>query len=77
MTATATGSRTPIAHAEYSLDAGPWQYVEPVGRLSDAVREQYDFRVPLPAGAATTGHVLTLRAFDRYDNEGSAKVSIP
>ena len=77
VTATATGSRAPIARAEYSLDAGPWQYVEPVGRLSDAIREQYDFRVPLPSGAPVTGHVLTLRAFDRYDNEGSAKVSVP
>ena len=27
---------SPIAHAEYSLDAGPWQYIEPVGRLSDS-----------------------------------------
>ncbi len=77
VTATATGSRVPIARAEYSLDAGPWQYVEPVGRISDALREQYDFAVPLGAGASPGGHVLTLRAFDRYDNEGSAKVSLP
>ena len=47
LTATVTDVRTPIARAEYSLDAGPWQYIEPVGRLSDALREQYDLRIPL------------------------------
>src|ERR1039457_7720599 len=26
---------SPIAHAEYSLDAGPWQFIEPVGKLYD------------------------------------------
>ena len=77
VTATAIGGRVPIARAEYSLDAGPWQYVEPVGRISDALREQYDFAVPLGANTGAGGHVLTLRAFDRYDNEGSAKVSLP
>ncbi len=77
VTATATGNRVPIARAEYSLDAGPWQYVEPIGRISDATREQYDFAVPVAPGAGAGGHVLTLRAFDRYDNEGSAKVSLP
>ncbi len=73
VTATATSARTPIAHAEYSLDAAPWQYVEPVGRVSDAVREQYDFRVPAGAGA----HTVTLRVYDRFDNSGSAKISVP
>ncbi len=77
VTATATANRVPIARAEYSLDAGPWQYVEPIGRVSDALREQYDFAVPLGTSVGAGGHVLTLRAFDRYDNEGSAKVSLP
>ena len=76
VTATVTDAKTPIARAEYSLDAGPWQYVEPVGRLSDSLREQYDFQVPTPASAPGR-HILTLRAFDRYDNVGSAKVQIP
>src|SRR5882724_6932881 len=33
--------------AEYSIDAGDWQYVEPVGALSDAKSENYDFTVLL------------------------------
>ncbi len=75
VTAAVADAKTPIARAEYSLDAGPWQYVEPVGRVSDSLREQYDFDVALPVNAGP--HILTLRAFDRYDNEGSAKVSAP
>ncbi len=77
VTATATGTKTPIARAEYSVDAGPWQYVEPVGRVSDAIREQYDFSAPVPAETAGQPHVVTLRVFDRYDNSGTAKVSVP
>ncbi len=37
VTATATDASSPIAHAEYSIDAGPWQYIEPVGKLSDSL----------------------------------------
>lgn len=38
---------SPIKRAEYSIDAGDWQYVEPVGALSDAKSENYDFTVLL------------------------------
>ena len=40
---------SPIKRAEYSVDAGDWQFVEPVGQLSDARTENYDFSVPVPA----------------------------
>jgi WD40 repeat protein len=36
-----------IKRAEYSVDAGEWKYVEPVGQLSDAKVEDYDFMAPL------------------------------
>jgi hypothetical protein len=32
-----------IKRAEYSVDAGDWQYLEPVGQLSDSKTENYDF----------------------------------
>ncbi|HEV3206260.1 MAG TPA: hypothetical protein VGZ28_04855 [Terriglobales bacterium] len=32
-----------IKRAEYSLDAGDWQYVEPVGQLADSKSASYDF----------------------------------
>ncbi len=45
----ATDDFSPIKRAEYSVDAGDWQYVEPVGALSDAKVENYDFNVVLTA----------------------------
>src|SRR5260370_582373 len=36
-----------ISHAEYSVDAGPWQYLEPVGKVSDSLVERYDFVTPI------------------------------
>ena len=88
VTATATDSASPIARSEYSVDAGPWQYIEPVGRLSDSLEEQYDFRAPLKPetqptiaqpGAAISvagGHIVTLRAYDRSDNVAVSKVAV-
>lgn len=76
-----------IARAEYSIDAGPWQYIEPVGKISDAQTERYDFSAPLPAPseqlrvaklppANPNEHVVTLRIFDRYDNSATAKTVV-
>ncbi|HEU5452331.1 MAG TPA: hypothetical protein VFU76_10115 [Terriglobales bacterium] len=42
---------SPIKRAEYSVDAGDWQFVEPVGHLSDYRVENYDFSIPLPKSA--------------------------
>jgi hypothetical protein len=36
-----------IKRAEYSVDAGDWQYLEPVGQLSDSKTENYDFNALL------------------------------
>ncbi len=49
---TASDVTSPIARAEYSLDAGPWQYVEPVGNLSDSLTEHYAWNIP-PAPAVS------------------------
>jgi hypothetical protein len=65
-----------IKRAEYSVDAGDWKYVEPVGQLSDAKTENYDFTVaPESAknGGVSSEHVVVVRVFDRYDNMGAAK----
>jgi hypothetical protein len=68
-----------IKRAEYSVDAGDWKYVEPVGQLSDAKSENYDFTVS-PESAKNSGasseHVVVVRVFDRYDNMGAAKTLI-
>ncbi|HUB51734.1 MAG TPA: hypothetical protein VL986_06285 [Terracidiphilus sp.] len=74
----AEDSASPIAHAEYSLDAGTWQFVAPVGTISDSKREQYDFSIPLGnGGAGSAEHLITVRAYDRYDNVGTAKAVVP
>jgi hypothetical protein len=74
---TAQDSTSPIAHAEYSLDAGPWQYIEPVGAISDSKTEHYDVLVPAAVDAKPAEHLIAVRAYDRYDNVGVAKTVIP
>ncbi len=78
----AADSFSPIKRAEYSLDGGDWQFVEPVGQLSDSRTEDYDFRVAVPQPEAapppmaeSTGndHVVVVRAYDRFDNLATAK----
>ena len=76
VTLRAADSYSPIKRAEYSLDAGDWQFVEPVGLLSDSKAENYDFVIPLPAGAPPAEHVVIMRVYDRFDNMGSAKVIV-
>ena len=66
-----------IEKAEYSLDAGVWQYLEPVGGLSDSMEERYSFSIPLPAGVdASAEHLVTVRVYDRHENVGTAKVVV-
>jgi hypothetical protein len=73
----AEDSSSPIARAEYSLDAGPWQYIEPVGKLSDSRREHYELPLSLDAPACMIAeHLITVRAYDRFDNVGVAKTVI-
>jgi hypothetical protein len=76
----AADSFSSIRRAEYSIDAGDWRFVEPVGELSDSKAESYDFRVamdsPALAASAQSDHVVVVRAYDCYDNMVSAKVVI-
>ena len=79
---------SPIKRAEYSVDAGEWQYVEPVGQISDSKTENYDFTAPVPteptparpvekaASPAQVEHVVVVRVYDRYDNMSSAKAVV-
>jgi hypothetical protein len=74
-----------IKRAEYSLDGGDWQFVEPSGHLSDSKTEDYDFHVPVPqpeaappvmSGSTANDHVVVVRAYDRFDNLATAKTVI-
>jgi hypothetical protein len=88
----ATDATSPIARAEFSLDAGRWQFLEPVGKLSDSLTEHYELNVPLasipvraprdepesapPPVVDPQEHILTVRVYDRYDNVSAAKTVI-
>ncbi len=80
---------SPLKRAEYSVDAGEWQYVEPRDQISDDKRENYDFRIPLPdatgeypssrnasSATQTAEHVVVVRSYDRFDNMATGKVLI-
>jgi WD40 repeat protein len=74
----AEDSTSPIARAEYSLDAGPWHYVDPSGKISDSKREHYEFQISVDTeGGKISEHLITVRAYDRYENLGVAKTIIP
>jgi hypothetical protein len=70
----AEDSFSAVRKAEFSVDAGDWKYVDPVGQISDAKTENYDFKVPLEnAKDGTADHVVVVRVYDKYDNMGAAK----
>jgi hypothetical protein len=70
----AEDASSPIARAEYSLDAGPWQFIEPVGGLSDSKHEHYEFHLATATLNGKSGeHLITVRVYDRHDNVGVAK----
>ena len=86
----AVDSFSPISRAEYSLDAGDWQTVDPVGKISDYKVESYDFNLPIPAASADANkmdagkrvsggaeeHTLVVRVYDRFDNVGISKAVV-
>ena len=81
----ASDSFSAIKRAEYSIDGNDWQFVEPVGQLSDSRTEDYDFSVDLPqpeaapppmAESTANDHVVVVRAYDRFDNLATAKAVI-
>jgi hypothetical protein len=81
-TFSARDATSPIGHAEYSVDAGPWQYLEPVGRVSDSLEERYDFVAAVPVLNATDSvtdareHVIAVRVYDRYENMVAVKTVV-
>jgi len=88
----ATDAVSPVTRAEYSIDAGRWQFLDPVGKLSDSLTEHYDLSVPLAAVSQRSAaadsesapsppvdpqeHILTVRVYDRYENATAAKTVI-
>jgi len=77
---TATDATSPVTHAQFSVDAGRWQYVSPVGNIADSPMERFEFDAPLPKARADaeapvdlSEHVVAVRVYDRYDNVVTVK----
>jgi WD40 repeat protein len=69
-----TGSS--IERAQYSVDGGEWVLVAPTGGISDASEEHYDFIVEgMTGGLHIREHTIAVRAYDRFENVGSAKTT--
>ena len=61
-----------IERAQYSLDGGEWILVAPTGHISDAPEERYELSL---TGLAPGEHTISVRAYDRFENVGSAKTT--
>jgi hypothetical protein len=61
-----------LARAEYSIDAGEWQIVYPVGLLSDSPKQSYEIHL---SHLSPGEHTIAVQISDRYDNTTSAKVT--
>jgi hypothetical protein len=65
-----TDALSVIQRAEYSLDDGDWNLVEPTGKLSDSLSLSYELAIPTVSGGE---HVLAVRATDEYGNQVVSK----
>jgi sugar lactone lactonase YvrE len=66
-------SSAAIARAQYSLDGADWQVVFPIGLLSDAPKETYEFQLQ---GLAAGEHTIAVQISDRWGNTTSAKTTL-
>jgi outer membrane protein assembly factor BamB len=69
----ARDAATSIERAQYSVDGSDWILVAPVGGISDALEERYEF--VLAMGLTPGEHTIAVRAYDRFENVGSAKTT--
>ena len=73
LTFNATDGFSPIQRAEYSVDAGDWQVIEPVGQISDFKVENYDVSIALPQMSKPEG---SLAAVKQTPKEGTVVKAI-
>jgi outer membrane protein assembly factor BamB len=71
---TARDATSSIERAQYSVDGGEWTLAAPAGGISDAPEERYEFTL---TGLAPGEHTIAVRAYDRFENVGGAKITFP
>jgi WD40 repeat protein len=70
---TARDASSSVERAQYSLDGGDWILVSPAGNIGDAPEEHYEFTISDPSAGE---HTVAVRAYDRFENVGSAKTTV-
>ena len=76
---TARDASSSIDRAQYSVDGGDWILVAPTSGVSDAPEEHYQFTLSFAWTAPPVSnkeHTIAVRAYDRFDNVGSAKTTV-
>jgi len=83
---TASDATSNIERAEYSIDGGDWALISPEGDVSDAPKLHYDIfdynlkyfvvNMPRSLGFSAGEHTVAVRAYDRFENVGSAKITV-
>jgi len=68
----ARDAATSIERAQYSIDGGDWILVAPDSNVSDAPAARYVLGLPALAAGE---HTLAVRAYDRFENIGAAKIT--
>ena len=70
---TATDSSSSIERAQYSVDGGDWILLSPTSGINDSKSETYSFTI---RSLSPGEHTIAVRAYDRFENVGSAKTTI-
>jgi WD40 repeat protein len=70
---TARDATSSVERAQYSIDGGDWTLVSAAGNISDAPEEKYEFTI---SGLSAGEHTIAVRAYDRFENVGSAKTTV-
>jgi WD40 repeat protein len=67
-----------IERAQYSVDGGDWILAAPAGNVSDSTEEHYQFSIDIrmKSEEAEKEHSIAVRAYDHFDNVGSAKTTL-
>jgi sugar lactone lactonase YvrE len=68
---------SPIQRAEYSIDAGNWQVIEPIGQISDNRVENYDVSLGLPRTPKPDSDVVVTRPSTRPEIVVKAIKKVP
>jgi hypothetical protein len=72
VTFSARDAASSIERTHYSVDGGEWTLVAPTGHISDSLEQRYEISL---SGLASGEHTVAVRAYDRFDNVGSAKTT--